>query len=403
MKTTRVFDKTSKAWLDEPRYISSCGGTRSGKTFSILQLLFIFLVGIDTRGETPVVVSVVSESLPHLKRGAIRDFKTMLQAEGVWDEARWNETDKIYTFANGSILEFFGVDNAGKVYGASRDYLFINEAQHIEWETFRQLAIRTRVRIIFDYNPTHTFWANDKIEVREDCICIHSTYKDNNFLTEEQVREIESNKADANWWRVFGEGQTGQLEGVIYDFQVIDRLPADASSLVEVYGLDFGYTADPTALLRVLCDTRRKVAYVDELLYRTGMRNSEIAAVMRSEGIPLRSVEVFADSAEPKSIAELASYGWNVKPCYKGADRAAQLSFVSGWKINVTKRSVDTLREGRSYTWAQDKDGRRLNVPISFNDHAMDALRYAIFTKFGQFRRPTHGGTPRQRPAWENM
>ena len=181
MRTTRVFDITSSAWLKKPRYISSCGGTRSGKTFSIIQLLYLQCLGEERRNAPPTINSIVSESMPHLKRGAIRDFKTILQGEGIWSDEKWSETDKYYRFSNGSIIEFFSIDNAGKVYGSARDNLFINECQHIDYEIARQLFVRTRGRIILDYNPTNHFWVMDKIECKDNCIRVHSTYKDNGF------------------------------------------------------------------------------------------------------------------------------------------------------------------------------------------------------------------------------
>ena len=198
MKLTRVARKTIAAWKRHLRYISSCGGTRSSKTFSILQTFILAIVEEVNLGKPATVNSVVSESMPHLRRGAIRDFKTIMEAEGLWEESRWNETQSTYTWQNGSILEFFSVDNAGKVHGSARDRLFINECQNIPYEIARQLFVRTRGQIVLDYSPTHSFWVNEIIEARQNCITIHSTYLDNEFLTPEQVAEIEDNKPDAN-------------------------------------------------------------------------------------------------------------------------------------------------------------------------------------------------------------
>ena len=388
MRTTRVFDITSSAWLKKPRYISSCGGTRSGKTFSIIQLLYLQCLGEERRNAPPTITSIVSESMPHLKRGAIRDFKTILQGEGIWSDEKWSETDKYYRFSNGSIIEFFSIDNAGKVYGSARDNLFINECQHIDYEIARQLFVRTRGRIILDYNPTHHFWMMDKIECKDNCIRVHSTYKDNGFLTPEQVREIEDNQDDKNWWKVFGEGEEGTLDGLIYDFEQIDHMPPKdsdkpqaqktaeelyADSLQEIQGLDFGFTNDPTARVQVFADPKRKHAYIRERCYRTHMQNKHIIEDLKEDNVG-RRVEIFADCAEPKSIQDIIDGGFNVIACDKDAPVKSdklkfQIQWMQGWKFFVTKDSLNLIEELRNYTWAKDRDGNLLNQPIDKWNH----------------------------------
>lgn len=390
MRTTRVFDITSTAWLKKPRYISSCGGTRSGKTYSIIQLLFLQCLGEERRGDPPTITSIVSESMPHLKRGAIRDFKTILKDEGIWDEEKWSETGKTYTFSNGSVLEFFSVDNAGKVFGSARDNLFINECQHIDYEIARQLFVRTRGRIILDYNPTHHFWAMDKVESKDNCITLHSTYRDNGFLSPEQVRDIEDNKSDANWWLVFGEGKEGTLDGLIYEFETCDSLPekTEMDHLVEIQGIDFGFTNDPTARVQVIADPRKKILWVRQRCYRTHMQNRHIIQDLQEDGVDNR-VEIYADCAEPKSIADIKEAGFNVIPCDKSAPVKSdklkfQLQWMQGWKLYVTKDSIDLIRELRNYVWAKDKDGNPLNEPIDKFNHLLDSLRYCTWTKFAK-------------------
>ena len=375
MRTTRVFDITSSAWLKKPRYISSCGGTRSGKTFSIIQLLYLQCLGEERRKAPPTINSIVSESMPHLKRGAIRDFKTILQGEGVWSDEKWCETDKYYRFSNGSIIEFFSIDNAGKVYGSARDNLFINECQHIDYEIARQLFVRTRGRIILDYNPTNHFWVMDKIECKDNCIRVHSTYKDNGFLTPEQIREIEDNQDDKNWWKVFGEGEEGTLDGLIFEFEQIDELPVktEMDHLVEIQGLDFGFTNDPTARVQVVADSRKKILYVRERCYRTHMQNKHIIQDLQDDGVS-RRVEIYADCAEPKSIADIQDAGYNIIACDKDAPVKSdklkfQLQWMQGWKLYVTKDSLNLIEELRNYTWAKDKDGTLLNQPIDKYNH----------------------------------
>lgn len=384
MKTTRTFEKLVDAWAKSPRYIDCAGGTRSGKTYSILQMLSLVI----PNDPAPTITSVVSETGPHLSRGAIRDFKDIMTSDGRWNDDAWNVTNGIYTFPNGAILEFFSADQPGKVHGPARDRLFINEANNVDFETARQLIIRTRGLVIFDYNPVHSFWVHEHYAPRENCISIHSTYKDNDCLPAEQVAEIESYRSDKDWWRVYGEGLVGQLSGTIYDFETLDGLP-DPAGLVSLYGLDFGFTNDPTACLHILADTKRRILYADELFYRTRMRNADIVDALKLAGVPYRAAPIYADCAEPKSIAEISLAGFNVKPCTKDAPVRSekmkfQIDFVKGWRICVTKQSLNVIQELRNYTWAKDKDGNSLNIPIDKFNHALDALRYAVFSHFGK-------------------
>ena len=382
----KVFWLIYDAAKRRPRYISNRGGTRSGKTYSTLQFLHILIPKADKAGD---ITSVVSETLPHLKRGAIRDFESII-GHSLKDDSHWNATDFVYTYDNGAKLEFFSAESSAKVLGPARKRLFVNEANHIDYETFRQLAVRTTGIIFIDYNPAATFWAMEKVEVKDNCITIVTTYKDNEFLSPEQVAEIEDNKNDERWWKVYGEGKVGTLEGVIYDFTQIDALPTgdEASSLVECYGLDFGFTNDPTAIVRILADTRRKYLYVQEVCYKRRMTNPMIAEHLKSEGLNNR-VEVFADCAEPKSIAEITQAGLNIKACDKDAPVKSdklkfQLNWMQGWKLFVTKDSLNLIEELRNYTWAKDKDGNPLNIPIDKFNHLLDALRYGVWSKFGQ-------------------
>ena len=376
---TPVYYKTMDAICRTDRFVSSCGGTRSGKTFANLQAIF----EIAIQDKRPTLTSVVSETFPHLKRGAIRDFPVAIG--DYYDPRSWNKSDSTYTLPNGSVIEFFSADAPSKVHGPARDRLFLNEVQNIPYEIARQLFVRTRGLILVDYNPTASFWANELVETREDCIRVHSTYKDNSLLTPEQVREIEANRGDRNWWKVYGLGEFGTLEGVIYSFDLIDEMPP-ADGLREVYGMDFGFTHDPTAIVRVLADTGRKIAYVDQRCYQTGMLNSDIARTLAEEDIP-RHVHIWADAAEPKSIAEIGrDTGLNVRACDKSAPVTSsrltfQLQWMQGWTLYFTKASVDMIKEARNYTWAKDRDGNLVNQPIDTWNHAMDAMRYALWSE----------------------
>ena len=387
-----------------PRYISSCGGARSGKTISALQVLFL-LASQDT---TPTITSVVSETFPHLKRGAIRDLRTAVGE--LFDERCWSVSESAYTFPSGAVLEFFSADNAGKVHGLARDRLFLNEVQNIDWETARQLFIRTRDFILLDYNPTHEFWAMKEVEPRDECVCIHSTYIDNRnrdtgepLLSVEQIREIEAGKSDANWWQVYGEGKVGTLEGLVYDFDLVDAMPPKgldkpqrektedelyADKLAEVQGLDFGFTNDPTARVQIYADPGRKEAWVRERCYQTRMLNADIVDDLKADGVG-RQVPIYADCAEPKSITEISRSGFRVLPCDKDAPvRSAKLAFqlqwMQGWRLHFTKDSVNLIHEARNYCWEKDRDGNALNYPIDKYNHLLDAMRYALYTAYAK-------------------
>lgn len=381
----KIYDAVAQ---QHPDVISNRGGARSTKTYSVLQFLDEVLP-FDKAGD---VTSVVSETLPHLKKGAIRDFENIV-GRPLKGCPEWSESEHTYTYPNGAKLEFFSADTPSKVHGPQRKRLFINEANHITYETYRQLAIRTSGLILIDYNPTSAFWAMDRVENLPTTITIHSTYKDNPFLSARQVREIENNRADKAWWDVYGLGLVGKNEGVIYDFEQVDALP-DPAGYVETFGIDFGFTNDPTAIIHALIDTGRKVVYFDELCYERGLLNSEIAARMESEGVPKHSTMIFADSAEPKTIEELCRYGWNVLPCYKATRKAEQVQMLRGYKHYITKRSTNLIREHRGYVWAQDKNGNPLNEPIAFNDHAEDAARYSVvsyLTEYGDSGQYAYG------------
>lgn len=388
METTRVFDEIAKAYRDGYRGVDSRGGTRSTKTYSALQFLVFLAVALSRK----LVISVVSETLPHLKKGAIRDFEKILQDEGIIggalrDDARWNATDHFFQFAQGTIIEFFSADSPGKVHGPSRDILFINEGQNIRWETANQLMIRTREFVIVDYNPTHEFWAHTELAPDPRFKQIVSTYKDNRFLTPAQVEDIERGKKNANWWRVYGLGLTGQLEGVIYQFEQIDRMP-DNAGLVRIGGLDYGFTNSKTAGVDILADVRRKRLYLDEMFYGGGMHNFDIIAALNAHGFPKKGPRLYADCAEPKANSEIKLAGFNVWPSDKGKEITYQISFIQGWEIYVTKTSTNIIHEFRNYLWDTDRDGNRLNHPIKEFDHAMDAFRYGVFGQLADFRPP---------------
>ena len=374
MHTTRTFDMICAALGCSPRFIDNRGGARSGKTVAEMQVAAILAL----KDKTPTVTTVGSDTLPHLKLGAIRDFKFALEDMGCWDEARWSKSANSYTFHTGSVIEFFGVnDTPGKALGPARHRLILNEANLLQWDIVRQMLARTSGLVMYDYNPAAPFWGTETIPLRDRYQLVHSTYKDNQYIPAEVRREIESNKDTGNWWRVYGLGLVGQVEGQVFDFKIVDQMP-DPDGFKESWGMDFGFSHDPTTLVRCLVHTGRREIYADELLWQTGMTNPEIAAALKGYGLRRSGgPTVWADSAEPKSITEVANFGLNVRGCDKRVRVAEQLQAMRGWSIYVTKRSVHLLDEGRKYLYKQRPDGSWTNDPIDFFNHLIDALRYA--------------------------
>lgn len=327
---------------------------------------------------------MVSESLPHLKRGAIRDFLNILTEHHYFKDDRWNKSDFTYTFETGSKLEFFSVDQPSKVRGPRRDRLFINEANNIPYETFDQLEVRTNDYVFLDWNPTTEFWFYDQVSNRTDVEHLILTYKDNEGLAESIVASIEQRKNNRNWWRVYGEGQLGEVETRIYTgWQIIDSIPHEAR--LERYGLDFGYTNDPTAIIAIY---RYNNGYIwDEIAYQKGMSNKLIADLFNLKPKAL----IIADSAEPKSIAEIGSFALNVLPADKGPGSVLRgIQNVQDQRISITKTSVNTIKEYRNYVWVTNDDGRILNEPIDLYNHSMDAGRYAMETLRQEDPNPYH-------------
>lgn len=347
------------------------GGTSSSKTFSIIPLLVTYAA--KHNGSE---ISIVSESIPHLRRGAIRDFVKIMEWTGNFNQERWNRSSLTYTFANGSFIEFFSADQPDKMRGARRDILFMNEANNINWETYMQLSIRTRKFIYIDYNPSAEFWAHTELIGQPSTDFVILTYKDNEALEPAIVAQIESARDKAqtseywrNWWNVYGLGLVGALQGVIFNnWKQIDELPTDAKLLG--IGLDFGFTNDPTAAIAVYQHDGRYI--LDEMIYETGLLNSDIAAKLKGH-----TCTIIADSAEPKSIEELRRLGLRIKGATKGTDSVRfgiQLLQENEWL--VTAGSVNLIKELRGYSWEVDKTGKQTGNPIGHLNHAIDAWRY---------------------------
>ncbi|PPG60274.1 PBSX family phage terminase large subunit [Rathayibacter sp. AY1C5] len=358
------------------------GGTSASKTFSILAYL------IHVAQTNPdILISVVSESLPHLKLGAIRDFRFIMKAQRYWDENAWSKGDLYYTFANGAVLEFFSVDSS-KAHGPRRDVLFLNECNNVTYEVYTQLETRTRKLVILDYNPTSEFWVHTEVMPHNPHDFLKLTYRDNEALEPAIVRSIESRMHDANYWRVYGLGEIGLLEGVIYEnWEQVEAVPEGAQLLRHT--LDFGFTNDPSAVVDLY---RYEGGFLlDERLYLTDQKNKALANALRTaewltpaaqDGTYVGRTHTLtiADSSEPKSIAEIRDYGVLITGAVKGPDSIDYgIQLVQQQKLYVTARSVNLIKELRNYAWKIDKKtGKSLNVPIDDWNHALDAVRYGI-------------------------
>ena len=346
------------------------GGTSAGKTFGILPIL------IDKAAKKGgLEISVVAESIPHLRRGALRDFLKVMKWTNRFVDDRFNKSLLKYEFANGSFIEFFSADDSKKLRGGRRNILYINECNQISFESFLEMSIRTKDEVFLDYNPTAEFWVQTELEGQEDAEKIILTYKDNEALDIGIVDQIEKNikKAEtSNYWKswvdVYVKGLMGKLEGIVFsNWKQIDTIPKEAR-LVGI-GLDFGYTNDPTSCIEIYKHNEKRI--LNEIVYQTGMLNSDIANKLPKD------VPVYADSAEPKSIADIQRYGITIKGVTKGRDSINYgIDVMQRENYLVTSNSTNLIKELRSYCWDTDKTGKRLNKPIDNYNHAIDAVRY---------------------------
>ena len=346
------------------------GGTSAGKTFGIIPIL----IDICARSEM-VECSIVAESIPHLKRGAMKDFKKIMLATGRWMDAHWNASDFKYTFGNGSVIEFFSADNDSKLRGARRDYLYMNECNNMTFHAYTELASRTKKGIYLDWNPVNEFWFHTELLGDNDVDFIIVNYQDNEACPESALDFILKAKEKAktsafwdNWYRVYGLGEIGNLEGVVFEnWKTIDKIPEEARLIG--LGLDFGYTNDPTAIIEIYKYNEQRI--VNERIYKKGMLNDEIARNLPNDII------IYADSAEPKSIDEIRKHGKMIRPVTKGKDSVLfGIDVMQRQDYLVTSNSLNLIKELRNYTWKKDREGNKLNVPIDDFNHAIDAWRY---------------------------
>jgi len=356
------------------------GGTSAGKTIGIL--IWLISQAADYPGTE---ISVVSETIPHLRRGAIKDFiKIMRSFPGQFKDENYNKSSLTYTFTNGSYIEFFSADQDMRLTGARRDILYLNEANNVSWEAYHQLAIRTRGIIWIDYNPTNEFWVHTELMKDPDVEILILTYKDNESISESIKHEIEAARDKAvdspywaNWWRVYGLGQIGKTEGLIYNnwTQINDvEFPNNQD---QYFAIDWGFTNSPTVLVRIVII--KDCVYVKEEIYQTGLSNAELIRLM--QGVGIRRELIIADSENPKDISELSTAGFNVKGSIKFPGYVCKaIEMLQSKKLYVTKSSVNIIKELRAYSWIYDKRvNKYINTPVKEFDHALDAIKDMVF------------------------
>lgn len=356
------------------------GGTWAGKTYGIVSVIINYLAENENKTFT-----VVAETIPAIKKGALKDFKEIMMLTGRWIQERYNATDRSYRFANGSSIEFSSFENVGRAQAAGkRTDLFINEAPYISFDIASALMMRTSENIWIDFNPTIEFWAHTEVATGEDCDFIILKYTDNESLPEtikqELLSKIEKAKTSEywkNWCRVYIDGEIGSLQGVVFDnWQIVDSIPEGAELIG--CGMDFGYSNDPTTLMA--CYKFNNQIYWDELIYQKGLLNNQIADLIKSK--ELGRAFIYADSSEPKSIAEIAQHGINIIGADKGKDSIVfGISILQEQPFYITSRSTNCIKELRSYMWDKDKEGKELNKPIDTWNHCIDGMRYLAMHK----------------------
>ena len=374
-QTSVIFERN---YNTDAEVVVNQGGTSSGKTYSILQVLCLKAI------EQPdQVISVVGQDVPNLKSGALRDMQSIVASSA--DIQSWikgyNASDRIFTFHNGSIMEFKSYQDSQDAKSGKRDYFFLNEANGISFEIYSELAMRTKKKVYIDYNPNARFWVHEKLIGKEGTELIISDHRHNPFLPEIIRKKIEAlRNEDEELWKVYARGMTGKIEGLIYrNWGTIGTIPHEAQLIG--MGMDFGFTNDPTACVMVYRYNGELI--IDEILYLKGYTNQDISQFFTHSGIN-KSVPIVADSAEPKSIEELRRMGWRIEGANKGKDSILNgIDILKRFRFNVTTRSSNLIKELNAYKW-KEKDGNATNVPIDSFNHGMDALRYLALNKLAE-------------------
>ena len=384
IQTTRVFSEIERAKAGGYGTVSEQGSSRSSKTYNTV--IWIVLQCLRAPGTT---VSVCRATLPALRGSVLRDFVEVLQRINVYEDKAFNKSDLVYTFPNGSWVEFFSCDNEQKLRGRKRKVLYVNEANEIKYLEWQQLKLRTTEFSIIDYNPSFSeeHWI---CEVNRDPRTYHfiTTYKDNPFLEQSVVDEIESLRTkNRSLWQIYGLGLQAQVEGLVFrNVETVEELPATPYRRRTFAGVDFGYTNDPTAIVRVTIEEETKTLYLEEVCYRTAMLTADIIRELKALG----GVKIISESADPRLVQEIYRAGVDIHPVVKFPGSVeAGVAKMQEYRLAVTKRSENIIRELRNYTYSQDKEGKWLNMPIDIYNHAIDATRYVVLTELlGGRRKP---------------
>lgn len=369
-----IFRTTHDNFRAGKKVIVHKGGTGSGKTYDLM--LFLLAIAYLYKDK---IITVVSESKPHLDIGAIRILRSILIKNGMYRDEDYNKSTSVWTCRQtGSVIEFFSADRIDKALGARRFLLFGNEVNSLKFEVFDELARRSEF-VLMDFNPTQQFWLEKFLQYYEDHVVITSNYTHNPFLPDTERQRIEKRAAmDSNFRRIHIDCEYGSYEGLVFNaFNIIEQLP---EGIDYTYGLDWGYSNDPTALVKI--GIRGDDLFIDEQLYRTGLTNADLTGMLPGFGIRARYEEIVADSAEPKSIEDLRRAGFNIKPAAKGPDSIrAGIDMIKQHHIHVTARSVNVIKELRNYSWVMDKAGQPTNKPMDVFNHGLDAVRYAVMAR----------------------
>ena len=379
VQTTKIYTQVEKAIQQGYTTVSAQGSSRSSKTYNILIWLIIYC--LKTPGTR---LSIVRATLPAIKGSVFIDFKEILMKMLIFDEKCLNKSEFTYSFPNGSWVEFFSTDSEQKLRGRKRDVLYVNEANELKFIAWQQLKMRTTRFAVIDYNPSFTddHWI---CEVNKEGKTHHfiSTYKDNPFLEQVIVDEIESlQHKNKSLWQIYGLGLQAQIEGLIFiNVNLVESIPAHIRN--RNIGMDFGFTNDPTAIIDVALDG--STLYIDEICYKTRMLSSDIIRELKPSGLK----KVISESADPRLIQEIKNAGVNIHPVHKGEGSIIEgINKMLEYDIKITKRSYNLIKEFKNYTYEQDKDGKWLNQPIDAFNHGIDAVRYVILeTVLGRNRR----------------
>lgn len=374
MFTTSIYSRNLQS---KARIRVNQGSQGSSKTYSILQVIITMCL----YGKEKIRCSIVSETLPHLRKGAMYDFFNILILNGLYDPKKHNRSELTYYFPNDSFVEFFSADDPLKVHGFRRDILFMNEAPNIPFDTYMQLEPRTAKVVFLDFNPTRTSWIHTEVIGNENVEYIHSTYLDNPFLPEGEKQSIISKKDRyPDWYRVYGLGETGELEGVVFNNweQVDDDKFPDVQG---VHGMDFGFVNDPTTLIELVKSDGE--LWVREKLWMYAARTSDIDRNLRMNKVP-QDQRIWGDRSEPRLMKELRELGWPIYGC-DNIGIVFSLNQLLEFKINITKGSTNLIKEFRNYMWTKMKgENKYINEPIDDFNHGIDALRYGFYMTYGK-------------------